>query len=122
MPPPPPHFSSPMQDIGDPCTKISYSIHVPPPLNTIKSGYNKRMHLLLLVVRKLHLLDDVRLIGNEIVALPTISTFEHSSTRPASYKLNSVILVIAAGNMIRSCHWQKTVKIGCLVQRDSLRS
>ena len=29
----------------------------------------------------MHLLDDVRLIGSEILALPPIGTFKHSSTK-----------------------------------------
>ena len=36
----------------------------------------------------MHLLDDVCLIGNEILALPTARMFEHSSTKPASYELS----------------------------------
>ena len=32
------------------------------------------------------LLDDVCLLGNEIVAPPTVSMFEHLSIRPANYK------------------------------------
>ena len=35
----------------------------------------------------MRLLDDVRLIGSEILALPTAGTFECSSTKPASYEL-----------------------------------
>ena len=35
----------------------------------------------------MRLLDDVRLIGSEILAPPTAGTFEHSNTKPASYEL-----------------------------------
>ena len=35
------------------------------------------------------LLDDVRLIGSENLALPTANTFERLSTKPASYELGN---------------------------------
>ena len=35
----------------------------------------------------MRLLDDVRLIGSEILAPPTAGAFERSSTKPASYEL-----------------------------------
>ena len=35
----------------------------------------------------MHLLDDVHLIGSEILAPPTISAFERSSIKPARYEL-----------------------------------
>ena len=35
----------------------------------------------------MRLLDDVRLIESEILAPPTAGTFEHLSTKPASYEL-----------------------------------
>ena len=34
------------------------------------------------------LLDDVGLIESEVLAKPIVSTFEHSSTWPASYELS----------------------------------
>ena len=36
----------------------------------------------------MHLLYDVRLLESEILALPIVITFEHSSTWPASYELS----------------------------------
>ena len=47
---------------------------------------NKRMHALITLSGKC-LLDDVRLIGSEMLAPPTAGTFECSSTKPASYEL-----------------------------------
>ena len=40
----------------------------------------------------MHLLDDMRLIGNEILAPPTTGKFELSSTRPASYEIGDSLL------------------------------
>ena len=54
-------------------------------------------------------LDDVHIIGSEILALPTISMFKHSST--SQQDMNSAILdnssVIVRGSMIGSHCWQK---------------
>ena len=36
----------------------------------------------------MRLLDDVRLIGSEILAPPTAVMFERSNTKPASYELS----------------------------------
>ena len=41
------------------------------------------------MVRKYAPLDNVRLTGSEILAPPTISTFEHLSTRPTGYEVGN---------------------------------
>ena len=73
------------------------------------------------------LLDDLRLIGSEILAPPIAVTFEHSSTiKPkglgdkaiSQQATNSAILenstAIVHGSMIGSYRWQKTVENSCL--------
>ena len=56
--------------------------------------------------------DDVRLIESEILALPIVGMFEHSSAKPAV--VHSAILeksyVRVHGSMIGSHRWQKTVE------------
>ena len=66
----------------------------------------------------MRLLDDVRLLGSEILAPPTISMFEHSSTKPARYELCSFWQQLSYSPwkcMIGSHRWQKLEKIAVML-------
>ena len=72
----------------------------------------------------MHLFDNVHLIGREVLALPTASTFERSIIKLASF--NRAILgtssVIVHGRMIGSHGWKKTMENSQFLLQDSLRS
>ena len=96
---------------------ITYSFTIRHEIGTMYKYYLHRKVWLISVCAyhsqwygNMRLFDDVRLIGSEILALPTASMFKCATLR--QQVMNSVIpdnsSVIVHGSMIRSHHWQKT--------------